>query len=161
HFRSRSDFFVRGARDREWRLTSCRCHTTIVALLLRTRNRSFRYAEPRPLVTADVVLFTMRAEDLAVLLVRRAEAPFEGQWGLPGGVARAHETLEEAASRELFRETAIQGVPLEQLGAFGAPGRDPRGHAVSVAFFSFVVAESHPAIASGVAEAKWIPLRDF
>src|SRR5262245_33313678 len=122
--------------------------------------RTFRYDEPRPLVTADVVLFTMRAEDLAVLLVRRTEPPCKGQWALPGGVARGHETLDQAATRELFRETAIQGVPLEQLGAFGAPGRDPRGHAVSVAFFSFVVAESHPVVAA-TAEVKWITLREI
>jgi hypothetical protein len=36
------------------------------------RGVPFTYEDPRPAVTVDVVLFTMRAEDLAVLLVRRA-----------------------------------------------------------------------------------------
>lgn len=118
--------------------------------------------ESRPSVTADVVLFTMRAEDLAVLLVRREEAPFAGQWTLPGGPARAHEGLDQAAARELLRTTGVQGVPLEQLGAFGDPARDPRGHAIAVVSFSFVVAESHPVVTTpGAAEVRWIALREI
>ncbi len=122
----------------------------------------YRYLEPRPIVTADIVLFTMRAEDLAVMLVRRLGAPFKGQWALPGGLVQGHDGLDQAASRELFRETGVQGVPLEQLGAFGAPARDPRGHAIAVVFFSFVVAESHTVVpGAGAAEVRWIPLREI
>jgi 8-oxo-dGTP diphosphatase len=122
----------------------------------------FAYDHPRPAVTVDVVLFTMRAEDLAVLLVRRGAQPFKGHWALPGGFVSEHEPLEHAASRELAEETGVTGVALEQLGAFGTPGRDPRGHTVSVAYFSFVVAESHPVIAGDdAAEAAWIPLREL
>lgn len=122
-----------------------------------------RTYEPRgPTLTVDVVLFTMRAEDLAVLLVRRTESPFEGRWALPGGSVREHEALEQAAARELESEAGVTGVSLEQLGAFGAPGRDPRGHCVSVAYFSFVVSESHPVKASAdAADAAWIPLREL
>ena len=34
----------------------------------------------RPAVTVDVVIFSVRARDLKVLLVRRAAAPFRGRW---------------------------------------------------------------------------------
>jgi 8-oxo-dGTP diphosphatase len=122
----------------------------------------FRYPEPRPIVTADVVLFTMRAADLAVLVVRRAGAPHKGQWALPGGRVQSHEALDQAAARELLRETGVQGVPFEQLAAFGAPARDPRGHAISVVFFSFVVAESHPVVpGADAADVRWLPLREI
>jgi 8-oxo-dGTP diphosphatase len=122
----------------------------------------FTYAYPRPAVTVDAVIFTMRAEDLAVLLVKRGKAPFERHWALPGGFVDEHESLERAIARELEEETGIREVAVEQLGAFGDPARDPRGHTVSVAYFSFVVAESHRVRAGDdAAEVKWIPLRDL
>jgi 8-oxo-dGTP diphosphatase len=119
----------------------------------------FTYEYPRPAVTVDVVLFTMRAEDLAVLLVKRRGPPFKGAWALPGGFVNENEPLVRAALRELEEETGVAGVAVEQLGAFGDPGRDPRGHTVSVAFVGFVVAEAH-AVAAGddAAQAAWIPL---
>jgi 8-oxo-dGTP diphosphatase len=104
----------------------------------------------------------MRADDLAVLLVKRRGPPFKGSWALPGGFVDEHEPLEKAAARELAEETGVAGVALEQLGAFGDPGRDPRGHTVSVAYLAFVVAESHRARAGDdAAEATYVPLREL
>jgi 8-oxo-dGTP diphosphatase len=120
----------------------------------------FTYPFPRPAVTVDVVLFAMRADDLTVLLVRRGHAPFEGAWALPGGFVDESEPLETAALRELAEETGVRGVSIEQLGAFGDPGRDPRGHTVSVAYLGFAGAEA-PTVTAGddAAEAAWHPLR--
>jgi 8-oxo-dGTP diphosphatase len=119
----------------------------------------YTYEYPRPSVTADCVLFAMRAEDLAVLLIQRKGMPFKGAWALPGGFVNESEALERAAARELMEETGISGVPLEQLGAFGDPGRDPRGHVVTVAFYSFLVADTKPVAADDAADAAWVPLR--
>jgi len=119
----------------------------------------FTYEYPRPSVTADCALFAMRAEDLAILLIKRKGAPYKGAWALPGGFVNENEPLEKAAARELVEETGISGVPLEQLGAFGDPGRDPRGHVVTVAFYSFVVADTQPVAADDAAEAAWHSLR--
>ncbi len=122
----------------------------------------FTYEYPRPAVTVDVVLFTMRAGDLAVLLVKRRAAPFKDCWALPGGFVNPHERLEQAAARELAEETSVTGVSLDQIGAFGDPGRDPRGHTVSDAYLAFVIAESH-AVEAGddAAEAAWVKLHDL
>ena len=120
----------------------------------------FTYEYPRPAVTVDVVIFTMREEDLAVLLIKRCGQPYKGQWALPGGFVEKDESLEKAAARELQEETGLQNVPFEQLAAFGTPGRDPRGHTVSVVFFTFVVAESALITAGDdAADAAWHPLR--
>ena len=110
-------------------------------------------------MTADVVAFTLRGDDLAVLLIRRKEDPFRGCWALPGGFVNENESLERAAARELYEETGLSGVKLEQLGAFGDPGRDPRGHTVTVAFMTY--SSSEPAINPGddATEAKFHPLR--
>ena len=121
----------------------------------------FTYEHPRPAVTADVVLFTLRARDLAVLLVRRGKAPFKGCWALPGGFVDKNEPLDRAASRELEEETGATGILLEQLAAFGDPGRDPRGHTVTVAYYSFVHTETEVRAGDDAAEARFIPLAEL
>jgi 8-oxo-dGTP diphosphatase len=122
----------------------------------------FTYEFPRPSVTVDAVLFALRAGDLAVLLVRRKKAPFKDCWALPGGFVDEQEPLEKAAARELAEETGVTGVALEQLGAFGDPGRDPRGHTVSVAYVAFTVAETHPVKAGDdAADAEYVPMREL
>jgi 8-oxo-dGTP diphosphatase len=112
-------------------------------------------------VTADVVAFTMRADDLAVLLIRRKSEPFKGCWALPGGFVNENESLERAAARELHEETGLTVSPsrLEQLGAFGDPGRDPRGHTVTVAFVTFRATETAINAGDDAVEAVWHPLR--
>jgi 8-oxo-dGTP diphosphatase len=121
----------------------------------------FTYEYPRPAVAADCVIFAMREEDLAVLLVQRKNPPFRGAWALPGGFVNPDEPLAHAAARELHEETGITGVPLEQLGAFGDPGRDPRGHTVSVVYYSFLVVASNPVAADDAADAAWVSLRSL
>lgn len=119
----------------------------------------YTYPFPRPAVTCDSVVFTMRADDLAVLLVQRKEEPFRGHWALPGGFVGENEPLERAAARELAEETGIGNVKLEQLGAFGEPGRDPRGHTITVAWMTFLVAEAAVTAGDDAAAAEWHALR--
>jgi len=89
-----------------------------------------------PSVTVDIILFTYAVERLQVLLIRRGNAPFAGAWALPGGFVDIGESLETAATRELFEETGVQDVFLEQLATFGDPDRDPRGRTISVAYIA-------------------------
>jgi 8-oxo-dGTP diphosphatase len=100
-----------------------------------TPDERFCYDYPRPGLTADVVLLRETGDGHEVLLIQRGHAPFQGAWALPGGFVNEGEAPEAAARRELREETAIDtGVPLVQVGAFGEPGRDPRGWVVSVAY---------------------------
>jgi 8-oxo-dGTP diphosphatase len=121
----------------------------------------FTYPYPRPSVTCDVVVFTMRADDLAVLLVQRKDEPFKGAWALPGGFVNENEALERAAARELYEETSLTGANLEQLAAFGDPGRDPRGHTVTVAYVAFVLAEANVAAGDDAAAVAWHAFKDL
>lgn len=99
----------------------------------------FTYEYPRPAVTVDTVLATINgAGKLRVLLIERGNDPFASQWALPGGFVDQHEDLMVAARREMLEETHIELGPLVQLGAYGTPHRDPRGHTVGVAFLSMV-----------------------
>ncbi|HEU4537744.1 MAG TPA: NUDIX domain-containing protein [Polyangiaceae bacterium] len=115
-------------------------------------------APPKPLlVTVDVVIFTLRdASALEVLLVRRKYPPFAGRWAVPGGFVLEHESLDDAAERELREETGVADVYLEQLHAFGEPRRDPRGRVVTVAYYALVAAGRLPLKAgSDAADARW------
>jgi 8-oxo-dGTP diphosphatase len=100
-----------------------------------TPDERFCYDYPRPGLTADVVLLRETGDGHEVLLIQRGQAPFQGAWALPGGFVDEGETPEAAARRELLEETSVEAdVPLIQVGAFGDPGRDPRGWVVSIAY---------------------------
>ena len=102
----------------------------------------FTYDYSRPAVTVDITIFTVRNDELNVLLIKRAEKPFQGEWALPGGFVTENEGLEAAAERELAEETGVSDVYLEQLFTFGAPGRDPRGHVITVAYSALIPSDN-------------------
>ena len=92
------------------------------------------YEWPRPMVTVDIVVFSV-AENLSrVLLIKRGQEPFKGKWAFPGGFVEMDEELESAVARELQEETGLTGVRLEQLYTFGTCGRDPRGRQITIVF---------------------------
>lgn len=111
----------------------------------------------RPSVTADAVLFAVRDGGLHVLLVRRKKWPYEGHWALPGGFVQMDESLEEAAQRELFEETGLSGIHLEQIRTFGDPQRDPRMRVITVVYGALVNADETCCVRGGddAAEARW------
>ncbi|MCX2969536.1 MULTISPECIES: NUDIX hydrolase [Streptomyces] len=122
-------------------------------------------AYPPFAVTVDLVVLTVRRHALCALAVRRGEAPFQGQWALPGGFVRPEEDLGAAAARELAEETGLRvqepgghRAHLEQLATYGDPGRDPRMRVVSVAHL--VLAPDLPAPVSGgdAKTARWAPV---
>ena len=123
----------------------------------------FTYEYPRPSVTVDVVVFGYDGgPDLKLLLIQRGGEPFKGQWALPGGFVDMDEDLEASALRELEEETGVRDLFVEQLYTFGAPGRDPRGRVISVAYFALVNLTDHPAVAASDAEqAEWYPLHEL
>jgi len=103
----------------------------------------FTYEYPRPAVAVDAVVFGFDENGLSVLLIERALAPFAGKWALPGGFVRMDEDLDAAVRRELQEETGLEKVFLEQLGAYGTPGRDPRERVVTVAWVGLVKLLDH------------------
>lgn len=110
------------------------------------------YEYPRPAVTVDITIFTVRNDELNVLLIKRAEQPFQGEWALPGGFVTENEGLEQAAERELVEETGVSGFYLEQLFTFGTPLRDPRGHVITVAYSALIPSDNLELRASTDAE---------
>jgi 8-oxo-dGTP diphosphatase len=113
------------------------------------------YEYPRPSVTVDLVLITTEKRP-RVLLIQRKDDPFAGRWAFPGGFVNENEPLEAAARRELKEETGLEVADLAQFGAFGDPGRDPRGWTVTVAFVGGVDAKKlKPIAADDAAAVGW------
>ena len=99
---------------------------------------SYCYEYPRPMVSTDILLFGKQGNELFILLIKRLNEPFKNRWALPGGFVEENEALKNAALRELEEETGLNSLQLHQFHAFGDPGRDPRGHCVTVVYYGFV-----------------------
>ena len=119
------------------------------------KKKQYCYDHPRPSVTVDIVLFYRTPQRAEVLLIKRARPPFKGQWALPGGFVDEDESLEAAAARELKEETGLRGVRLQQVGAFGDPERDPRGHTVSIAFAALLESRAEVKADDDAEVAQW------
>lgn len=92
-----------------------------------------------PYVTADTVIFTIKDDDLRVLLIKRANPPFAGSPALPGVFLLKNENAREAAMRALKTKAGVKVGYLEQLYTFDSRHRDPRGHTVSITYFALVL----------------------
>ena len=105
-----------------------------------------------PALTTDCVVVDAK---MRVLLIRRANPPFKGQYALPGGFVEIGETVEAACRRELMEETGVKAGRLELIGVYSEPSRDPRGHTCSVAFLARV-ARATPKAGDDAAAAEWV-----
>ncbi len=121
----------------------------------------------RPSVTVDMLIFTVTDEEkknyrklpekvLRLLMIKRGDHPYIGQWALPGGFVQMDESLDKAALRELKEETNIDKIYMEQLYTWGEVGRDPRTRVISVSYMSLVDSSTLDIKASDDADdAKW------
>ena len=116
----------------------------------------YTYEYPHPAVTTDIVIFTVMEDALKVLLIKRGEDPFKGEWATPGGFLHIDESLDACARRELREETGLEGVYLEQLYTYGAVDRDPRERILTVAYFALISLDGQRVQAGDdAADARW------
>jgi 8-oxo-dGTP diphosphatase len=110
-------------------------------------------------LAVDLAILTVRENALHALVITRGNPPFRDQLALPGGFVRGDEDIPDTAVRELGEETGLDGrtLHLEQLAAYGAPGRDPRGRIVSVAYLAIMPNLPLPTAGSDASSAAWRP----
>lgn len=115
-----------------------------------------------PAVAADIALFALDGDDIKILLIRRGNYPFKDCWALPGGFVNIDEDILACAHRELFEETGISGIYLEQVFTFGRPDRDPRQRVISVSRVGIAdISALYAKAGDDAAETGWFSFLDY
>ncbi|MBC7129747.1 NUDIX hydrolase [Candidatus Bathyarchaeota archaeon] len=107
-----------------------------------------------PLLAVDIIAI----KDDSVILVKRANPPFQGFYALPGGFVEYGERVEDAAIKEMREETGLEVKLKALVGVYSDPNRDPRGHVVSIAYLAEVTGGILKP-ATDAKEAKLFPLK--
>jgi ADP-ribose pyrophosphatase YjhB (NUDIX family) len=117
----------------------------------------------RPNTSIDTVIFTIQEAQLQVLLIRRAEHPFQDYWSLVGGYVDVHkdDSIEATAKRKLTEKTGVKTPYLEQFETIGNATRDPRGWSITTVYFALISAESIDLKAgNGASDIKWSKIKE-
>lgn len=118
----------------------------------------FCYKYPRAALTVDAIVVAGNHSQDLVLLIQRKYDPYAEKWALPGGFINMDETLAEACQRELFEETGLKDIALQQFFTFDAINRDPRHRTITTVFYGRI---SEPLPVTGgddAAIARWFPI---
>ena len=110
-----------------------------------------------PIPTADIIL----QQDSKVLMIRRKKEPFKGSLALPGGFVNEGETVEEAIKREAKEEISLEVEPIDILGVYSDPARDPRKHTMSTVFIGIVVDGGQATARDDAASIEWVELDEI
>lgn len=117
-----------------------------------------------PSNTTDIVVIRCKkklkrwGQPLQVLLVKRSNHPSIGYWAVPGGFVELRENLKEGAARELYEETGVKGLPLQQLATWGNYDRDPRWRVITTSFLALVEGEIPVKAGDDAADALWMDI---
>ena len=82
------------------------------------------------MITVDAVI----EREGKILLIKRKNEPFKGAWAFPGGFVEYNESTEDAVIREVKEEASLDIAIKSILGVYSKPGRDPRGHVISICY---------------------------
>jgi 8-oxo-dGTP diphosphatase len=109
-----------------------------------------------PAPTVDIIL----QKDSNILLVKRKKDPFKDHLALPGGFVNVGEKVEDAVKREAFEETSLEIEPIDILGVYSDPGRDPRGHILSIVFVGTILS-GEPKAGDDSQDIEWVNLGEL
>jgi 8-oxo-dGTP diphosphatase len=106
-----------------------------------------------PFLTVDAII----TKEDKILLIKRKKEPFRRFFALPGGFIKYGEMVEQACQREIREETGLLVKVKGIVGVYSHPGRDPRGHIITICFETKII-RGLPKAKSDAAGLKWMPL---
>jgi 8-oxo-dGTP diphosphatase len=107
--------------------------------------------------TVDIILSDHSNK---ILIIKRKKDPFKDYFSLPGGFVNEGEKVEDAVKREAEEELLVKVEPIDILGVYSDPKRDPRGHIISITFIAKIIS-GEPKAGDGVAELRWLEINDL
>ncbi len=106
----------------------------------------------KPGIAVDGVLI----KNKKILLIKRKNEPFKDKWALPGGFVEYGEKVEDAIVREFKEETGMSVRIKKLCGVYSDPGRDPRGHVISIVFL--LESDDEPRAGDDAIDARFFDL---
>ncbi len=115
-----------------------------------------------PFTRVELAVLSVVDNVLCVLLGKREQAPYIGQWALPGGVVRIDldANLEAAAQRVAQERLGISVPYLRQQCVVGGETRDPRAPwAISIVYRALTRTEEfNPTAGKRLEALRWCPV---
>jgi 8-oxo-dGTP diphosphatase len=122
-------------------------------------NKNKHDKSRNPVPTIDIIL-SENSNSNKVLIIKREKDPFKDYFSLPGGFVNEGEKVEDAVRREAEEELLVKVEPIDILGVYSDPNRDPRGHIMSITFIAKITSGELKA-GDGVAELRWIEINNL
>jgi 8-oxo-dGTP diphosphatase len=96
-----------------------------------------------------------------ILFIKRKNDPYKEHFSLPGGFVNLGEKVEDAIKRIVIEEVALSIEPLEILGIYSDPSRDPRDQIMSVVFICLIMDYIKGKAGDGLKKRYWIHPTDL
>ena len=109
-----------------------------------------------PIPTVDIIL----QKGSYILLIKRKNEPFKDYFALPGGFVNEGESVEAAVKREAMEEISLEIEPIDILGVYSNPERDPRRHILTIVFVGTII-KGMPNPRDDSSEIEWVRLDDI
>jgi 8-oxo-dGTP diphosphatase len=106
-----------------------------------------------PILAIDAIIHNDKNQ---ILFIKRKNDPFKEHLSLPGGFVNHGEKVEDAIKRIVIEEVALNIEPLEILGIYSDPNRDPRDHIISTVFICLIIDYLKGKAGDSLAERYWI-----
>ncbi len=111
-----------------------------------------------PIPTIDAIIHNEKNQ---ILFIKRKNDPFKNHLSLPGGFVNYGERIEDALRREIKEETSLNIEPLEILGVYSDPNRDPRGHIMSTVFVCLIMDNLKGKVEDDATDICWVNLNEI
>ena len=121
----------------------------------------FYQQEDKLFVSVDCIILGFKENAIHVLIIKRKFEPLKGERSLMGGFVREKESLDETVSRVVYEYTGVEGVYMEQVGAYGDVGRDLGERVISIVYYALIDMELFDEKLEDKHNAKWVNINNI
>lgn len=112
-------------------------------------------------VSVDCIIFGFEDGELRILIGRRNMDPGRGENTIYGGFVDEKESVDDAAVRVLYELTGLEGIYMQQVGAFGKVDRDPGARVVTVAYYALIKTSDYDPTLAAKHNVRWVSVNDI